>query len=209
MSVLVSVPNLGWIHKSVCFVTDRLLLDVPGLRLIRPTHRPYENNLHHIVLDLLEGGEDWWLNIDADNPPLRNPLELIQHDKDIMGLPTPVWHWTGKKGERPVYWNVYRHAPDDDAYIEWMPREGLQQVDAVGTGCFLAKAEVFRVMLPGMFQRTYNTDGTVDKGNDIAFCERAHKVGFEVWAHFDYPCDHWVENSLNEVVRAFKGLADG
>ncbi len=98
MKILVSVPNKGWIHKHVSFVTDRLLLDKSyNCTIIRPTHSPYENNLHHIVNDFMSSDYDYWLNIDADNPPTKNPLDLIDFEKDIMGLPTPVWHFTGKK----------------------------------------------------------------------------------------------------------------
>ena len=118
--VLVSVPNQGWIHKTVCFVTDRLVADARfHVELIRPTHRPYENNLHHIVNDFMAGDFDFWLNIDADNPPARNPLELVRHDLDIVGLPTPVYHFDGSKpGERPVYLNGYDWDGSEQAYRE-------------------------------------------------------------------------------------------
>lgn len=171
-----------------------------------PTHRPFENNLHHIIHDILhvEKYRDvtHWLSIDADNPPLRNPLELIKYDKDIMGLPTPVWHYA-KKDERPIYWNVYRKNPLVDGYNEWVPRDGLTKVDAIGTGCFVISRRVIEhENMQGCFQRTFNPDGTVDRGNDIAFCERARQNGFEIWTHFDYACDHHVELSLNEVVES-------
>ena len=73
MKVLVSVPNTGWVHKHVCFVTDGLLLNRKhALRIIRPTETPYENNLHHIVNEFMAGDWDFWLNIDSDNPPAGN-----------------------------------------------------------------------------------------------------------------------------------------
>ena len=177
--------------------------------LVMPTHRPYENNLHHLVTDFLDRDYDYWLSIDSDNPPYGgNPLDLIDYDKDIMGLPTPVWHWTGeKKGERPIYYNVYRkHGDGSEGYKEWLPQEGLQQVDAVGTGCFLVARRVFEdaEMRKGAFTRKLYPDGTVERGNDISFCERARERGWEVWAHFDYPCDHYSELSLNEILRVLR-----
>ena len=173
-----------------------------------PTERPLENNQHHIVRDWLKSGEDYWLSIDADNPPRNNPLDLVELDKDIIGLPYPIWHWKGEKGERPIYYGAYRHVPEKGAYREWEPREGLQRVDAIGGGCFLIARRVFEdtEMQTGAFLRTTYRDGTVEKGNDIAFCERARAKGWEVWSHFDYPCDHHVEVELNEVVAAFKNL---
>jgi len=211
-SVLVTVPNLHWIHQ---FVVHKLLLLQQDKRyrlmIELPSHKPYENNLHHIVNDFMKGDYDFWLNIDSDNPPLQNPLDLVELDKDIIGLPTPIWHYEGesqRKGERPVYWNGYDYDPSKEAYHEHQTREGLQKVDAVGTGCILISRRVFenRQMRNKPFERKLNKDGTVQKGNDISFCEKAREQDFEIYCHYDYPCDHFSENSLNEVVNAFKNL---
>lgn len=256
MSTLVSVCNTGSIHKSVVQCLLKLIKN-SSVTIIMPTHSPYENNLHHVISDFLKSDHEFWLNIDADNPPTKNPLELIDRNLDIVGLPTPVWHYIGKEGERPVYWNVYEKKNEDHlvvttcnrcgnhptieeydsqkgfcsdcyalprkdtqlwekyfkpffrspGYTEWFPRVGLQEVDAVGTGCFLAHRRVFEhTDMKAPFHRIYNEDGTVERGNDIAFCEKAKAAGFKVWAHFDYSCDHYNELPLNEVIRAFKGL---
>ncbi|KKK76238.1 hypothetical protein LCGC14_2865670 [marine sediment metagenome] len=206
-SVLVSVPTTGWVHKHVVFALLRLQLDRRyKLRIILPTHSPFENNLHHIVADFMDGGEDYWLSIDTDNPPIQNPLDLVALDKDILGFPTPVWHWEGKAGERPIYWNAYR--AKEGGYTEYRPQSGLQRVDAVGTGCFLIARRVFEdvEMRKGPFLRTMYPDGRVEKGNDIAFCERARARDWEIWTHFGYPCRHFNEVELTEVIAAFKGL---
>jgi hypothetical protein len=152
---------------------------------------------------------DFWLNIDSDNPPMNNPLDLVKFNLDIVGLPTPVWHFTGeKKGERPIYENAYRYVPEKDAYVEWDVKEGLQRVDAVGTGCVLYARRVFEhpEMRKAPFQRIFNEDGTVERGNDIAFCERAKREGFQIFAHYDYRCRHFNDLELHEVGGAFHGL---
>lgn len=210
MRILVSVPNTGWIHKHVARAVINILQDSRyKITAIFPTHTPYENNLHHIVKDFIGKEYDFWLNIDSDNPPIKNPLDLIKLDKDIIGLPTPVWHYKNQdEKERPLYYNGYDYVPEEDAYKEHLPRQGLQKVDAVGTGCFLVSARVFwdSEMRKAPFQRKYYEDGTVRKGNDIAFCERARVRGCSVWCHYDYPCMHFNELELNEVTTAFRGL---
>lgn len=211
--VLVSIPNTGYVHKLVSLTTNKLLVDSRyNCTIIYPTHNPYENNLHHIVNEFMEGDYDFWLNIDSDNPPIRNPLDLVACDLDIVGLPTPVWHFTEEvHGERPMYENAYKYVPEKGAYAEWDVKEGLQKVDAVGTGCLLIARRVFGhpEMRKAPFQRTYNEDGTVDKGNDISFCERATENGFNIFAHYDYRCMHFNELELHEVARAFHGLYKG
>lgn len=202
-------PSSPYVHKRVMMATQAIIGDPRHLVTpIWPTHLPFENNLHHIVLDFLAGGYDFWLSIDHDNPPMANPLDAVEYNRDIIGFPTPIWHYVGKPGERPIYWNGYDYDVSVDAYREHMPREGLQRVDAVGTGCFLVARRVFLhpSMQKGAFQRTLYADGTVCKGADIAFCERARAAGFEIFCDYDRPCDHFVELSLNEVVAAFRHL---
>lgn len=213
MKILCSVPNTGWIHKLVNARTDALLLDGRyTVKIIRPTHNPYENSLHHIINDFMAGNFHYWLNIDADNPPVNNPLNLVKLDLDIVGLPTPIWHFTDiGKGERPMYWNGFKWNAKKGGYNEWPVKEGLQEVDAVGTGCFLINRRVFNhpEMRKAPFQRTYFEDGRVEFGNDMAFCQKAKKNGFKIHAHYDYPCDHMKELPLNEVSKAIQGMTNG
>lgn len=213
LKILFSVPNTGWIHKLVVMRAISIIQDSRyHVTFISPTHNPYENNLHHIINEFMAGDYHFWLNIDSDNPPTRNPLDLVELDLDIIGLPTPVWHFTDKiKGERPIYWNAYKWNEKEGGYNEWKVKEGLQEVDAIGTGCFLINRRVFNhpSMRIAPFQRIWNKDGTVSLGNDIAFCQRAKENGFSIHAHYDYPCDHMNELPLNEVVKSFNGMNDG
>lgn len=128
-SILISIPNQHWIHSSVVYSALLLLNDKRyKTRLIMPSHKPYEDNLSRIVKDFISGSFDFWLNIDSDNPPTKNPLDLVGLNKDIIGLPTPIWHFTGNgNNERPVYWNAYDYLSEKDVYIEHQPRIGLQK----------------------------------------------------------------------------------
>lgn len=204
--VLISVPTGdGWIHKHVTHALLKLQADNRYERTITlPTHRPLENSLAHIQRDFLAGNYDFWVNIDDDNPPLKNPLDLIQLDLDIIGLPTLVWH-NAKKGDRPIYYNAVKAVPGG-----FRPHEiynGLQEVDAVGGGCMVVARRVLE-KLKAPFQRTWNEDGTLHMGNDYAFCTRAKQAGFKVWAHFDYPCLHFQQLELTEVMNAFQDIID-
>lgn len=204
-------PKHPYLHKILGMFIWNISRDARYiLTPIWPTHSPYENNLNHIVKDFIKDDYDFWLNIDSDNPPMKNPIDLIDLDLDIIGLPTPVWHFSGNesKGERPIYWNGYDYVPKEQAYKEHLPREGLQRVDAIGTGCFIVSKRVFEdpFMRIGPFLREYREDGTVLYGNDIAFSSRARNQGFKLYMHYDYPCFHFNELDLNEIVKAFRNL---
>jgi GT2 family glycosyltransferase len=103
---------------------------------------------------------------------------------------------------------VYKWVPEAKAYKEWPDKKGLQEVDAIGTGCFIVSRRVFDnpEMRKGCFVRKLKPDGTVDKGNDISFCERARAAGFKVFAHYNYRCQHFNEIELWEVVEAFHNV---
>ena len=206
--VLITVTNEHWIHKTVVRRLLQLFQDTRyDIKLIMPSHKPYENNLHHIVNDVLKGGYDFWLNIDSDNPPEKNPLDLIELDKDVIGMPTPVAHFDGKyTGDFPVIWSAFDYHPEHDAYKPHHTMGGLRKVDVVGTGCVLFARRVFEhpEMQKGCFTRKLNKDGTVDRGNDFSFCERARDSGFEIYAHYDYFCGHFSELEMNEMVMHFR-----
>lgn len=205
-------PRHPYLHKQVVMTSWKLLVDGRyKLHFSCPSHRPFENNLHHIIKDFVAGEFDYWLSIDHDNPPLGNPLDLIELDIDIVGFPTPIWHYEGKVGETPVYWNGYDYDPREDAYRQHLSREGLQEVDAIGTGCFLVARRVFDSpeMRHGAFQRTWNEDGTVRLGADLAFCQRAKRLGFRIYCDYQRPCRHFGEHDLHEIVTAFRGLYEG
>lgn len=203
--VLISVPNTGWMHKHVTVAVLKLLSDRRvRSTVIFPTWVPYEHNLNRIAEDMLDKEYDVWLNIDSDNPPINNPLDLLDLDLDVVGCPTPQYHFTGKEGERPVYWVACDRVPE--GYKEHDPKSGLQEVDAVGSGCWMVRRRVLLSISQPIFERVYDNRGRVDRGPDFRFCEKAKEVGFRVWAHYDYPCRHFKEVELTEAMQAFHGI---
>ena len=202
-SIYCTIPNRnGWIHKSVHFATVKILKDSRyKVRHAAPTHSPYVQNLHKCMWDFLDGGEDYWLSIDDDNPPTNNPLDLVELDRDLIGCPTPVWA-NMKKGDRPWYLNALDIK--GEGFIPHEPCEGLQEVDAIGSGCFLVSRRVIEAVKDQQpFARQWGDDGLVELGCDFSFCRKVKAAGFKIWAHYDYICNHYVENPLLETVGAF------
>lgn len=190
----------GWVHKLVTLALLRLQQDRRyDVTIIMPTWRPYEHALNRVVQDFLAQGFDYWLNIDDDNPPLRNPLDLVELDRDVVGLPTPVWA-NMKPGDWPIYFNALNRAGDGYRPLQGPECDGLREVDAVGSGCWLVARRVLEKAPP--FRRTYDARGFVVDGPDFDFCRSVTALGFKVWAHFGYPCDHVNPLPLIEVQRA-------
>ena len=165
-----------------------------------PVRKPVEVAYCEMAEIVHKEGYDWWLNIDDDNPPSKNPLDLIELDKDIITCPTPIWK--PDDHERPFCWNAMFLNKEEDIHYEWHTPHGLQEVDAVGMGCTLISGRVFENerMRYQPFMREYKDSGVTHRGTDIAFCKRAKKEGFKVWAHFDYLCKHYKEIDLTKML---------
>jgi hypothetical protein len=166
--------------------------------------RPLENNLNRTARSFVANDFDFWLSIDSDNPPLLNPLTLAFLDKDVIGCPTPIFKYKpGDSCPKPIVLNAFDRV--GDAYREHPEHWGLQEVDAVGGGCFLAARRVLEH--PDMqyqpFTRNVDEDGINCLGNDLAFCRRAKAAGFRIWAHYGYQCDHFRRVSLQGMKRGY------
>ncbi len=199
LKVLLTVPNTGWIKTEVCGVLLSMMSESRvALSIETPCITPYVNSLNQIAKRVLDDGFDFLVSFDADNPPTRNPVDLVLLDLDVVGCPTPVW--TAKAGKsRPYYWQAFDAV--GDTWKVHAPCEGLQEVDAIGTGCFIVARRVFRAVR-APFNREWDADGIVTVGNDMAFCRRVKAAGFKVWSHFDYPCRHFKEIDLTLPIHA-------
>ena len=220
--VLVACCNgSGWLRKEVAEAAMRMAADSRfHVTWTAPTRNDYVHNLHGVVNLFLEGDWDFLLNMDDDNPPTRNPLDLVAEDLDVVGLPTPVWH-NAVPGDRPYYFNTYMLKPGTDGYMPAQDAagfyaKGFQRVDAVGTGCVLIARRVLATLMrrckgnpmEAPFMRRWNDRGEAVRGNDLAFCERVKAAGFEIWTNYDYPCSHFVERDLIEVIGGFAGMRE-
>ena len=203
--VLVAVPCMGWIHTSVVLALLKIQQDKRFLgRIFFFTGKPTEDNMNKACKLCVDQGFDYLISIDDDNAPVHSPLDLVFLDKDIVGLPTPVW----MGGKTQPWWlnAMVRNGPEEGAgwkpYLPEKPGE-LCEVDAVGAGCIvIARRVLEKVKAP--FNRKWSEDGIQEVGLDFNFCRRSKEAGFEVWAHYGYPCNHIKELSLGEMASSMR-----
>lgn len=174
------------IHHKVVGVLLNLVMDKRfEITPYTSAMRGIGEHRNQIVKDFLDTDCDYLLMVDSDNPPPMNVLDLVELDKDVIGLPTPInMEW--QQGIPDVRWNVFG---DDDLPVK-ETGEGLQEVNMVGSGVILIARRVLeKVKHP--FTEIRNEDGLRIVGTDAAFCKRAKNAGFKIWTNWDYTCRHF------------------
>lgn len=193
--LLVTILNQGWIRPELADAQHMLLSDTRADVTVKHISiRPSENARNTTVKMMREEGFDFLLTIDHDTIPKRNPIDLLFLGLDVVGFACPQWNMTD-----PAY-PIYFVGMDkvEGGYAEHKNKEGLQEVDAVGSGCLLMSREVLeKVKEP--FLRKWE-DGFAVTGLDFFFCEKAKQEGFKVYCHYDYIADHMKELSLLDVL---------
>lgn len=151
--------------------------------------RPISNNRNRIVKDFLATDCEYLFMIDDDTFPTKNPLELIEHDKDVIGAIYPA------RDDRGIHFHIYKFDKDYPKKISFDQYEndeirGLTKIDAIGTGCICVRRNVLeKIKRP--FEDWFDEDGIMITNDDLHFCHKCRQEGFEVWTHGDYMCSHY------------------
>ena len=168
------------------------MIDLKGefdFALYFPVARPISNNRNQIAKKFLAGDWDYLVMLDDDNPPLRNVLELLREDKDVVG---GVYAGRDDNG---IHFHCYKLKPEypkEFGFLQYTPEErvGLRKVDALAAGCMMIRRNVLeKIKRP--FEDIFDEDGILITNDDMAFCLKCREAGFEVWAHWEYVCSHY------------------
>jgi len=192
--ISVSILNMGttsagmetMLYRWMRMMTDKYTFDLSNLT---PSARPIPANRNSIVKKFLKTDNDILYMQDDDNPPLQNPFELLQYDKDVIAVPTPG---NDKIGIKWMVFNFGDEYPEKITFKSFpsKDRHGLQQVDAISTGCvFIQRKVLEKIKRP--FEDTFDEDGCIINSDDMGFADKCKRAGFEQWTHFDYYCSHY------------------
>jgi hypothetical protein len=153
------------------------------------SYRPISNNRNRIVKDFLASDCEYLFMLDDDNPPLKNPLKLLEYDKDVIGAIYPG------RDNNGIHFHIYKFGKDYPKKISFDQYDndeikGLTKIDAIGTGCIIIRRNVLeKIKRP--FEDRFDEDGTLVTNDDLYFSHKCRENGFEVWTHGDYMCSHY------------------
>lgn len=152
-----------------------------------------------IVAEAIKNNATHLLFVDDDNPIPPDTLEkMLEDNKDIIIAPILTRN-PNKEGKHTLCAFYAEAVGKETIYypIEKFKDEGpLHKIDGGGTGCMLIKIEVLKklngIYKDRIFERTrtiFKKPITVNNkvytertmSEDMEFCERAIKAGFEVW----------------------------
>lgn len=158
-----------------------------------PSARPISNNRNQIVKDFLNGDWEYLFMIDDDNPPRINPFDLLDQDKPVIAGIYPG------RDERGVHFHVYQFGDNFPEKVSFKQypleyREGLKQVDAVGTGLMCIKRDVLEKVskkFGTLFDDMFHEDGTMITNDDMSFCIKCKELGIPIFADFNHVGSHY------------------
>ena len=165
-----------------------------------------ELSRNNLIEDQLERSQDWthMLFIDSDTSPEPDALDKLL-DMRIgvaVGL-SPLYTDGG------MYWNI---SLDDEKlvpYHEELPSDNEPfEIKSAGAGLILVRREVLMMMGYPWFKTTYQSKesgkSSTKEGEDIYFCRKVTKLGYEIKAHPLVKCEHNNPVDLGELYNKLK-----
>jgi len=195
--VYIACLNEGWLRVELANLLINLSHDDRyRIKIVYPNHRPVDNNHNIVVRDFLETDYDYLLIFGDDGCPSKNPLDLIELNKDIIVCPTIQWN--DSDAGFPLYWVAMDR--NNEGWQEHKEKTGLQEVDAAGSAnMIIARRVLEEIVSP--FMRKWDSHGRAEIGLDFNFCDKAKEKGFSVWAHYGYLSCHFKEINLVDIYK--------
>jgi len=185
--VLVGMPVLGDIkaESTASLVGYYRNCRYPSqIRLSRNTYTHYARN--KLVWEAVEARATHLMFIDSDMSfPVDGVDKLIERGLDIVG----GLYFKRVVPIHPIAKLIKNKAVVDMKFEEIPTLKEPFKVDAVGTGFMLINVDVFKKMDPPFFFHTTPKEFGLTEipfpdnevGEDVAFCLKAKKLGFDIW----------------------------
>lgn len=180
LKLAICIPSGDMVHMD--FASSLAVM------LARLATRRIECSLYNIKTTILSKGRQTLVNkalvtgcshllfIDSDMTfPPETAVQLLSHGKDIVGIAAATRRENRLLNSAQTAWGQRLKAGPDD---------GLVNVDYLGFGCVLIRADVFRTLEKPWFPIRYKEHdpekGDVWLGEDYGFCEMARGAGYSI-----------------------------
>ena len=176
------------------FLYSMMLMNFPDYNLYYPRSNYHPGDIARCRNDIarraLEDGCTHLLFMDTDQVYHDQDLvtRLLERKKDIVG---------GKVHRRwppfePILQRGGEHVPDEEIY-----RGGLVPVDGTGQGCMMIRTKVYADLEYPWYKVERDEFENVTCGEDIYFCRKARKAGYDIYVDCDVNIGHLSMMEIN------------
>lgn len=176
-SVTVAIPSMG----SIKTFTVASIVHILGTMKIPvyfslPVHTYIHEARRICVEEARQTGCSHLFFLDSDMLVCGDVImKLAEHNKMVVGA------LYNEKKMPPVHTvKVMENGKLEIKNTDNLPRQ-IFKCYAVATGCMLIDMRVFDKLEKPWFFYNYFEDGRIDYGEDVWFCDRVQKAGFDVW----------------------------
>jgi hypothetical protein len=186
--VLLTVPTRGQIAWQTVTRLEEIRDETPGLApiLYEPGNLSVAQTRNQIVRKFMDTDKELLVMVDDDVVPPPHLLERCFADMGghaMVGVPYPLW-----RQDQGLFLSVFERGPDGLRLAEL--REGLNTVDALGTGCVAVTRDALARMgrNPFRFDNSPELEGVSE---DFIFCADLQREGFTIGCFWDgWYADH-------------------
>lgn len=143
----------------------------------------------------------WFLDSDVCPPTDLWDAYLDNYGKwDCAGAPYPVFITPAGSDSPQVVYTVYSKSETGGFYAASIPRDGIDFVDGIATGCIMLKRKVFDTLAKPYFEFKFNPESReMIEGEDLGFCHKMNALGYKFFIDYSKVCKHFKKVDLLDV----------
>lgn len=198
--VLVGIPSRGVVPHAFVEVMNSALIGNGELFRANFAHAKFhvpDNARNTFVETALGGDYDYLFFMDTDMTFPRGTLAMMIRHMGAIGSEAPPiigGIYCNRGGD--FRWHVYKWVEEEEGWhsLRFPLNNGLQRVDAIGTGCMLIDMNVFKILEWPWFEYEYRMfQGERSRlSEDMTFCKKCMDAGIPIYADTDIKCGHFL-----------------
>jgi hypothetical protein len=131
----------------------------------------------NLVEIFLKSDFDYIFWVDSDMKfPIDTPIRLLKRNKPIVGA-----NYRRRRFPNPNFTGMSGSAGNFQEFQTTDNSPAMELIDVLPHGLVLVKREVYETIPQPHYLQEFIPEHNLEIGEDIFFCQRAQKAGYEIW----------------------------